>query len=184
MQQQTQTPDTQNAELEGLAAPALDGGLDLDDLLEESTQLAEAKRNAKLGRRLTADQADLLEANRQAAEADVWEDLCTIGHVTKVSCACGNHFREFHGWYKYQEQRRGNGRRLVQSDDHEGLPASYYLTERTTKWCQDCAPVDLPLAEPGDLDLLATLGDPAVEELEPTPADPQAYNEEFDDVPY
>lgn len=130
----------------------------LDALLGESVKLSDARKAAKTGRKLSAEQSDLLEANRLAEAVNIWQDQEVYAHVTHTSCSCGNHFQVFGGWYKYQTQRRGNGRRLIRAEDHEDLPAGQYNTEATVAWCHACAPTGLPGASALDLDLLATLG--------------------------
>lgn len=131
----------------------------LDQLLGESVKIADAKKAVKTGRKLSAEQSETLEANRLAEAANVWHDIEVYAHIVHTSCECGNHFKAFNGWYKYQEQRRGGGRRLVRADDHEGLPASQYNTEQVVAYCHACAPTTLPKATSADLDILSTLGD-------------------------
>lgn len=139
--------------------PVEDDFQDLDQLLGESVKISDAKKAVKTGRKITAEQADLLEANRQAEALNIWHDLEAYAHIVHTSCDCGNHFQNFNGWYKYQEQRRGGGRRLVRADDHEGLPASQFNTEQVVAYCHACAPTGLPKATSDDLDILSTLGD-------------------------
>lgn len=135
------------------------GDFSLDALLGESVKIADAKKAVKTGRKLSAEQADLLEANRQAEAINIWHDIEAYAHIVHTSCECGNHFQAFNGWYKYQEQRRGGGRRLVRADDHEGLPCLQFNTEQVVAYCHACAPTGLPKATSDDLDLLSTLGD-------------------------
>lgn len=131
----------------------------LDQLLGESVKIADAKKAVKTGRKLSAEQSETLEANRLAEAANIWHDIEVYAHIVHTSCECGNHFKAFNGWYKYQEQRRGGGRRLVRADDHEGLPASQFNTEQVVAYCHACAPTGLPKATSDDLDILSTLGD-------------------------
>lgn len=158
---------------------------DLDALLEESTAIARAKRARRQGRKLTAEQNDLLESNRLAAEINQWQGQAVYAHIVRTSCECGNCYDDFRGWYHYETQRKGGGRRLIRKDCHEGLPASQYVTEAITPYCQACAPQGLPTATLDDLDILLSLGEPEVlnegqDELTlefDEPAQPQADTE-------
>jgi hypothetical protein len=133
---------------------------DLDALLEESTALVSARKAQRQGRKLTAEQQDLLEANRLAAEVNSWSGVAVYAHITKTSCQCGHHFEDFQGWYHLEHQRRGGGRRLIRKDCPEGLPASKYVTEVVVPYCYACAPQGLPVASLDDCDLLSALGEP------------------------
>jgi hypothetical protein len=132
---------------------------DLDALLEESTALAGAKRAQKQGRKLTAEQADLLESNRLAEQMQVWEGVEAIAHFIHTTCSCGHEFRRFNSWYKLLEHRRQDSRRLVRCDDHEGLPASQHITQEAVGYCHEClGNVGLPAADWGEHPMLASLG--------------------------
>lgn len=135
---------------------------DLDTLLEESTAIAQARKARRQGRKLTAEQSDLLESNRLAAEINQWQGKAVYAHIVRTSCKCGNHFDDFRGWYHYETQRKGGGRRLIRKDCREGLPASQYVTEAVTPYCPACAPQGLPTATLDDLDILLSLGEPEV----------------------
>ena len=163
---------------------------DLDTLLEESTALASARKAQRQGRKLTAEQSDLLESNRLAAEINQWQGQAVYAHIVRTSCECGNHYNDFRGWYHYETQREGGGRRLIRKDSREGLPASQYVTEAITPYCPACAPQGLPTATPDDLDILLSLGEPEVVnggqgelalELD-EPAQSQADNELSDEL--
>ena len=135
---------------------------DLDQLLDESTALASARKAQRQGRKLTAEQSDLLESNRLAAEINQWQGQAVYAHIVRTSCECGNHYNDFRGWYHYETQRKGGGRRLIRKDCREGLPASQYVTEAITSYCPACAPQGLPTATLEDLDILSSLGEPEV----------------------
>jgi len=138
---------------------------DLDDLLGESLDIAKAKRDLRQGRKLTEDQKDTLKANDIAVEVNVWQDQTVYCHTELVTCECGHKNKVFRGWYKYQTQRKGTGRRLVETEDHENLPAGAYFTERSVTWCEVCGPEDLNIATLATLDILSTLGEPAEEDV-------------------
>lgn len=130
---------------------------DLDTLLEESTAIADAKRAQKQGRKLTAEQADILESNRLAAEAELWITQHQIAHVTMTTCTCGRTWQDFSGWYAYQTQRKGTGRCLLKiAHPTDFCPRSQFISRRTSDYCPDCVS-GLPVA-PADLDLLTALG--------------------------
>lgn len=133
---------------------------DLDALLEESTALADAKRAQKQGRKLTAEQADILESNRLAEETQVWEPVEAVAHFIHTTCSCGHESRRFSAWYKLLKHRRQDSSRLVCCDDHEGLPASQYVTREAVGYCNEClGAVGLPFADAEDLSILTSLGE-------------------------
>lgn len=133
---------------------------DLDTLLEESTALAAAKRAQKQGRKLTAAQADILEANHLAEQMQVWEPVEAVAHFIHATCSCGHSFRRFNAWYKLLEHRRQDSRRLVRCDDHEGLPASQHITQETVGYCHEClGNVGLPPANLEEHSVLTSLGE-------------------------
>lgn len=134
---------------------------DLDALLEESTALAGAKRAQKQGRKLTDEQADILESNRLAEQMQVWEGVEAIAHFIHTTCSCGHEQRRFNAWYKLLEHRRQDSRRLVRCDDHEGLPASQYITQEAVGYCSEClGGVGLPAADLEEHSMLTSLGEP------------------------
>lgn len=133
---------------------------DLDALLEESTAIASAKRAQKQGRKLTAEQADILESNRLAGQMQVWEPVEVVAHFIHTTCSCGHEFRRFNAWYKLLKHRRQDSTRLVRTNDHEGLPSSQYITQEKVGYCHEClGAVGLPFADAEDLPMLASLGE-------------------------
>ena len=131
---------------------------DLDSLLEESTSLAEAKKAKAQGRKLTGEQAALLEVNRLAAEAELWVTQSCVAHITVTGCAqCHTEREDFAGWYAYQIQRKGKARRLLRVPAPEdALHRAQYVSRHIAGWCPACL-VSLPVATHGDIDLLETL---------------------------
>lgn len=131
---------------------------DLDSLLEESTALAEAKKAKVQGRKLTGEQVALLEANRLAAEAELWTTQSCIAHITITGCVqCHTEREDFAGWYAYQIQRKGKARRLLRTQAPEAsLPRTQYISRHIAGWCPTCL-VSLPIATHGDIDLLEIL---------------------------
>jgi hypothetical protein len=137
---------------------------DLDDLLVESTNLATAHKAAKQGRKLTAAQADLLEANKQAEAMLVWDAKESIAHFVESTCACGHTHRRFNGWYRLLTHKWTNSIRLESVDCHGGLEASQHTTTESTAYCAEClATVGLPPADLEETPILSSLGDPAPE---------------------
>ena len=133
---------------------------DLDALLEESTAIAGAKRAQKQGRKLTDEQAELLEANRLAEQMQVWEPVEAVAHFIHTTCSCGRGFRRFNAWYKLLKHRRQDSSRLVRCNDHEGLRSSQYVTHEEVGYCNEClGAVGLPLADAEDLPILTSLGE-------------------------
>ena len=140
-----------------VTAKTVDDLDDLDQLLTESTELAAAKRAKATGRKLSAEQAALLESNRLAAEAELWITQHQIAHVTVTTCTCGRTWQDFSGWYAYQTQRKGTGRCLLKINrPTDFYPQSQFISRRTSDYCPNCVS-DLPVA-PADLDLLTALG--------------------------
>lgn len=134
---------------------------DLDALLEESTALADAKRAQKQGRKLTAEQNELLEANHLAEQMQVWEPVEAVAHFIHTTCSCGHESRRFNAWYKLLKHRRQDSRRLVRCNDHEGLPASQHITQETVGYCSEClGGVGLPAADLEKHSMLTSLGEP------------------------
>ena len=133
---------------------------DLDALLEESTALHQAKKAKATGRKLTAEQSELLEANHLAEQMQVWEPIKAVAHFIHTTCSCGHSFRRFNAWYKLLEHRRQESSRLVRCDDHEGLPSSRYVTKESVGYCNEClGNVGLPFADAEDLSILTSLGE-------------------------
>ena len=130
---------------------------DLDQLLAESTDLANAKRAKATGRKLSAEQAALLESNRLAAEAELWRTQFFVAHTTIEFCTCGAIHEGFAAWYAYQIQRNKSGRRLLRVPRAEqGMPASRYHTQHDVSACHMCV-ASLPQLTVDDLDLLGSL---------------------------
>ena len=143
---------------------------DLDTLLEESTALASAKRAQKQGRKLTAEQNELLAANHIAEQMQVWEPVKAVAHFIHTTCSCGHESKRFSSWYKLLEHRKQASSRLVRCDDHEGLPSSQYVTTEKVGYCNEClGAVGLPFTDAADLPMLTSLGEvyeQATEEVE------------------
>lgn len=146
-------------------ADDLDDLEDLDALLAESTALAAAKRAQKQGRKLTAEQSELLEANRLAAEMLVWEERWAVAHFIHTTCTCGSQHLRFSGWYRLLEHRRQNSRRLVRYPDHGGLPASQHTTQEHVAYCHEClGSAGLPPADLKAHPILSSLGEPLAQD--------------------
>ena len=140
-----------------VTAKTVDDLDDLDQLLAESTDLANAKRAKATGRKLSAEQAALLESNRLAAEAELWLTQFYVAHTTIEFCACGAIHEGFAAWYAYQTQRNKAGRRLLRVPRAEqGMPASRYHTQHDVSACHMCV-ASLPQLTVDDLDLLGSL---------------------------
>ena len=134
---------------------------DLDTLLEESTALHRAKKAKATGRKLTAEQSELLEANHLAEQMQVWEGVAAVAHFIHTTCSCGSEHRRFNAWYKLLQHRRQDSRRLVRCDDHEGLPASQHITQERVGYCHEClSNAGLPVADLEEHLILASLGEP------------------------
>ena len=148
-----------------VTASAVEDLDDLDALLEESTALASAKRAQKQGRKLTAEQVDILDSNNLAEQMQVWEPVEAVAHFIHTTCSCGHEFRRFNAWYKLLTHRRQDSSRLVRCDDHEGLPSSQYTTQEKVGYCHEClGVVGLPFADAEDISMLTSLGEALVQD--------------------
>lgn len=131
---------------------------DLESLFAESVTLANARKAKSKGAQLSLEQREILESARIAAEANIWQGQAVYAHVIRTSCQCGHCTETFAGWYEYQVQRKGNGRRLVSVPKaEETLHASRYTSEEAVEICEKCLPA-LPHTPSQDCDLLTTLG--------------------------
>lgn len=136
--------------------------ISLDDLLAESTTLAEAKRAVAQKRRLTPEQEAVLEANNLAADAAIWRDGKKYLVIESLWCeGCGDNYQALLGQFTYQEQRGASklhSRRLLKTSDVADAPDALYFVNREVKQCAYCAvPHDLPLASEDECDLLKCL---------------------------
>lgn len=133
--------------------------LDLDQLLAESVEITAAKRAARTGRKLTADQQILLETNAIAEKALEWDDLEAVAHFVAQTCACGSHTTAFDAWFILAKHRRQSHMRLTRSADHNGLPSSTFTTEKVVDYCHSCLEAcGLPATHSGAIPLLTSLG--------------------------
>lgn len=140
-----------------VTAKTVDDLDDLDQLLAESTDLANARRAKATGRKLTTEQAVLLESNRLAAEAELWITQFCVAHTTSEFCTCGAVHEGFAAWYAYQIQRNNKSRRLLRIPRAEPFrPASRYHTQHYVGACPKCIAY-LPQLTVDDLDLLGSL---------------------------
>jgi len=143
-----------------VTASAVEDLDDLDALLEESTALAGAKRAQRQGRKLSAEQNELLEANHLAEQMQVWKPVEAVAHFIHTTCSCGHESRRFNAWYKLLVHRRQESSRLVRCDGHEGLPSSQHTTKEVVGYCHEClSAVGLPIANVKDLSMLTSLGE-------------------------
>lgn len=135
---------------------------DLDQLLNESLAVAEAKRSQKLGRRLNADQQLALEANAAAERFVTWKTVACIAHIELTVCKCGAGFELFSSWYRLETSKREHGKQQLTAlaEPLEGFPRSQYRTMREVPACSDCLP-DLPATNEVEFPILESLGDSA-----------------------
>lgn len=143
----------------------LEPELDLDDLLSESLELADARRASRQGRKLTEAQAETLAANSAALHFESWRSYMLICHVELTTCSCGCAWEGFGGWYEYQVNRRDESRQMLQrveSSELPTLPRQKFQTLLEVQACDQCAPwKDLPLADPQQLPMLESFGEVA-----------------------
>lgn len=142
---------------------------DLDSLLSESVELADARRQAKKGGKLTQDQIELLDANKLAEEMQLWQDVAMFAHLTESLCDCGNCFKDFNGWYKLQRRRGKQSERLIKVDETDSsLESKQYLTYALVSHCYECVEDTLEHADADDCALLTSLGSSVKPWYEPT----------------
>lgn len=130
---------------------------DLDALLAESTKLASARKAKVTGRKLSPEQVSALDSAQAQADRMLWTGVKAFAHVAETLCSCGCRSLEFRGWYHFEVQPRGTGKRLIRRDGKSDLPSSLYLTQTLQSQCVECLP-PLPVAGLADCDLLQTLG--------------------------
>lgn len=159
--------EVEEVELLGEDPMAEDDDLaELDDLLQESMQLATAKRAKQLGRKLTTDNIAALEANALAEEALSWLPTTAIAHFVLTECACGALHSRFNSWYKVLSHKKSTATRLVQTTSQEGLPMLQHSTKEKVEVCEDCLRLSgIPEASIAAIPILASLGE-AVEVTE------------------
>lgn len=150
--------------------------LDLDSLLTESVKLADARKAAKKGAKLSAEQQALLETNRIAEEMELWLDVAVYAHMQESLCNCGNCYKDFQGFYLLQRRRFGKADRLLRIDTPpEGLEVWKFETYQLSSHCYECVEAifsDAPEASPQNCQILSSLGKtakPWVEYEERTP---------------
>lgn len=137
----------------------LDADLDLDSLLTESVKLADARKAAKKGAKLTAEQQELIDNNRLAEEMQLWQDIAVYAHMQESLCDCGNCYKDFQGFYLLQRRRFGKSDRLIRVDSPvEGLEVRKFLTYALSDHCYECVDAFFPDTSPADCSLLSSLG--------------------------
>lgn len=149
--------------------PSPSPSLDLDDLLQESLELADAKLAARRGKKLTSAQSEILSANSAALHFESWRGYMLICHVELTTCACGCAWEGFGGWYEYQVNRREESRQMLVrvGGDLPPLPRQKYQTVLEVSACDQCAPwAELPLASVEQLPMLESFGQPGEWEAE------------------
>jgi hypothetical protein len=110
---------------------------DLDALLEESLAQADARKRQRQGRKLSAEQADLVE---QVERVLTWSPVAQVALFRRNVCTCGAAATEFVGWYSVLRHRREAGtRRLSLVTQREpGIPAfSYNILDQVSE-CPAC----------------------------------------------
>lgn len=145
-----------------VAASEVESLSDLDALLEESLDIAAATKAKKQGRKLTAGQQELLEANRLAEMLTQWKLAGIFAHIEIVKCSCGEETQVFRGWYRLEHHIDGKKRRLVRqgfSPEEAGAEKPrLYITDSATDTCAHCLLASGKLfATAADCDLLSTL---------------------------
>lgn len=132
-----------------VTAQVVDDLEDLDTLLNESVAIADAKKAKNQGRKLSAEQTELLGINEAAREALAWEPQSAIAHFIVTTCACGAEHRRFSSWYHFlQHRRNADQRKLVAAECHSDLPAEEYTSQASSLYCTEClSTAGLPRSE-------------------------------------
>lgn len=137
---------------------------DLDDLLEESTKLAKAKKQKATGRKLDSELEELLESSRDAEEHRLWEVTSVLAHFKETTCDCGCVTTRFDGWFQLSTHKRlADVHKLLRVEEFGELPAEQWTTTEEVAYCLEClSELDLPVAEP--LEIFEGLGEMCCEE--------------------
>lgn len=147
---------------ESLAAPeeeADDDLSDLDSLLAESTKLAKASRDRNQGRKLTAEQLEILAANEAAANMRLWEEQAQVAHFVTSACTCGHVETRFSAWYKIIHHRTQSSSQLIRCAAVSDLPKFRHVTHEQVSSCMHCVSMkDFDAATLTSFPLLAELG--------------------------
>lgn len=143
---------------------AADGGedfADLDDLLADAVQVAEARKLAK--KQGTKASAEVRAIIREADAEMSWEPVYAIARFVEQHCTCGGSHRRFDSWFIVSQHRREAGsKRFLRSDSHNGLPAWQYVAGEEVTDCAEClAEAALPFATIDQLMGVDALGEPA-----------------------
>jgi hypothetical protein len=139
----------------------LDDFSDLDDLLDESTKLAKARRNKNQGRKLDAELEELLESSRDAEEHRLWEPTGMVGHFVETTCSCGQTHRTFDGWFQvFTHRRLADVHRLTRVCDPEDWEVEQWTTVRTADYCATCLD-ELKIPTADYLEIFDSLGEVA-----------------------
>jgi len=141
----------------------MDDFTDLDALITEELKLSDARKAAKQGRKLTADQTAALDDARVAAETAHFTDVAAFVVVESLWCACGQNTQTLLGYYLQQEQRRADHlhtRRLIRTTKAHAEKLKYrlYFKNVDVPECAYCAcEITTELVQPGQDDLLKAL---------------------------
>lgn len=143
------------------ADPEPDDLSDLDSLLAESTKLAKANRDRNQGRKLTAEQQEILAANEAAANMRLWEEQAQVAHFITSECTCGHVETRFSAWYKIIHHRTQSSSQLIRCAAVSDLPKFRHVTHEQVSSCMHCVSMgDFDAATISSFPLLAELGKP------------------------
>lgn len=134
---------------------------DLDSLLAEAVEVAEARKLArKKGTRTPPAVAAIV---READAEMTWTPQFAIARFVETHCSCGASHRQFDGWFIVsQHKREPSSRRFLRSDNHHNLPAWQFTAQEDSSYCVECLEGEaLPLAVIDQLLGLEALGQAA-----------------------
>lgn len=134
---------------------------DLDALLADAVELAEARKVAK--KKGTRTDPAVAAIVREADVQMSWEPQFAVARFVEQHCSCGASHRRFDSWYIVSQHRREEtSRRFARSPDHADLPAWQYVAEEQVENCAECLQeVALPYATIDQLMGIEALGSPA-----------------------
>lgn len=152
-----------NPQLYKAISEEVDDFNDLDNLLRESVKLQGAKHAKSTGRKLTAEQEELLESARLAKEAQVWTWKSQYLAIRTTLCPdCNFPSSSVIGKYLYKVNSRG-ARILDKIEEFKPvLPKSIYYLPQLIETCPLCEimKTQMPVQDVADCqaaDLLNTL---------------------------
>lgn len=116
---------------------------DLDDLLQESVEIAAARKAKAQGRRLDTGMLDAIARAKVIEDMLAWDTIAFIKIVERRQCLCGWCETHYHGIFKaMQHRKRPAERQLIQPDKSEvRMPLRQFVFGSNVPECAYCTPI-------------------------------------------